>query len=686
MANTTTHNLASSSEAAANAAAPARRPADYFAIWPMLALLLGELLVIGLFAPPRTAEVTPVSLAIALAVLVVGMLPALFRPSTATNLVGCSAVVLASVLWRAPETLTTLATFAKLAPALEAGDTRLALLNIVLIAPLTLHLSARFPHRGVVPGWVVLAYYLLVVAIAFATFGLPMPLRQTALIVLMATAYAGFGFAGYQFLRAIQTAQPAHLHAAQQARLLLLTLVVAEAPFLLLPFSQSVQVLIPYEVVLGAQILLPLGIAYAITRHDLFRIDAALRRTLDYASVSFGLLVIYFGLTALLTQISRDLGGTWGFVATLVSVIAAAAAFTPLRRISQRMIDQLFYPERLRFGQTISDARALLAQVVQRDAAIRLLEDDLPKQLGAAWAKLALRPSFEQPAGAAKAGVWSMLLTVGGQPIGHYWLGPRLSGLKYAADEQEQLQSLAQQAALALAYAEAFDKLEQLNHELEDRVALRTEHVLAQQRELAAFEERQRLARDLHDSIKQTLFSLGLGLRSVRSRIHSDPEMASRLLSQHEQTAIQAQAELGDLLDHLRTPATGNADLVVLLAQHIAWFAEQHGMQIHHDMPVACVLPEPLPRELAQIAREALQNVLRHSGGVEANLMLRADQEQILLVIQDHGHGFDLAAARRGHGVRSMQERATLLGGTLVVESTPNTGTKVWLQLPRSAS
>ncbi|MBC8078465.1 MAG: hypothetical protein H7Y32_20475, partial [Chloroflexales bacterium] len=637
----------------------------YRALWPMVALLVGEVLATASLAPQGGWGISLASFAATIGVLLAGILPALLRPSVETNLVGCFAVALASVLWRAPAVLSGVATFDALALADNNG--KLGLLNIMLLAPLTLHLAARFPARGPLATRSIVGYYILIVGLALLAWTLPMPARQAALVVLVLSAYAGVGLAGYQFLRTIWRVQPTAPRAAQQARLLLLSLALAETPFLLLPFKESIQLFMPYEAALGAQIVLPIGVAYSLLRHDVFGIDAALRRTLDYAIVSFGLLVIYFGLTTLLTQFSQNVGGTWGLVATVMSVTAAAAAFTPLRRVTQRLIDQAFYPERRAFGQAISAARATLAQVVQRDAVVAFFEGELPRQVGATWARLVLRPSFDQPEAASQPGVWSTLLLVGGQPLGCYWLGPRRSGLKYATDEREQLHSLMQQAALVLAYADTFDTLVQLNHELEERVATRTTHVLAQQRELAAFEERQRLARDLHDSVKQTLFSLGLGLRSARARVRSDPDAAVALLQQQEQEAIQAQAEMGDLLAQLRTAAADSADLVKILTDYCGWLTQQHELEVTLRMPPAMVLPEPLPHELAQVAKEALHNVLRHSGATRAQLTLTIEDGQLILTVADHGRGFDAAAPARGYGLRGMRERIAALGGRLMV-------------------
>ncbi|NOK61687.1 MAG: hypothetical protein GFH27_549313n95 [Chloroflexi bacterium AL-W] len=653
----------------------------YRTLWPALVLFLIEVLAIIFLAPPRVSELTIGSLALALVLLIIGLLPALLRPSVVGTIVACLAIVMASVVWRESYALVGTPVFDELMPALANNEVRLGLLNIALLAPLTLHLAVRFREHRSISTWRIFAYYISVMGITCATFVLAPPLLRVVLIVFAVTIYAGFGVASYQLLQAIRSVHPIRSRFVQQARLLLLVLIFAQAPLLLLPIRHYIDLLIPYEVVNSARILLPLGFAYIIMRQDLFGIDAAMRRTLDYALVSFGLLVIYFGLTAFLTQRSSNVGGTWGFVATILSVMVAAAAFTPLRQLAQRLIDQVFYPERLRFTQTISMVRTTLARVVQRESVIQLLTDDLPRQLGAAWAELVLRPSFHQPDAATQSGVWNTLMTVGGQPIGHYWLGPRSSGLRYAADEQEQLQGLLQQAALALAYADTFDNLVQLNDELEERVAIRTEHVVAQQRELAAFEERQRLARDLHDSIKQALFSIGIGIRTARHRLHNDPDGTVHLLQQQEQTAIEIQSELGDLLSHLRTPGTGTTDLVVLLTQHVTWFVQQHGMDITYDLPSALILQEPLPRELAQLTREALQNVLRHSGTTAAHLTLSVEQGQLILSITDHGCGFDPSASSQGQGLRNMCERVALLGGVLQIHSEQGKGVTIWAKI-----
>ncbi len=287
----------------------------------------------------------------------------------------------------------------------------------------------------------------------------------------------------------------------------------------------------------------------------LFGIDRALRRGLAYAVLSLLMLVLYFaltvGLTAELARLSPGLRGP----AALLSLFIAAVAFEPSRRFLQHWVDRFLYPDRLNFQQAVADARLSLTRIVNRDQILQLLSQDLPPRLGAEWASLTLAPQPEVPGQVSSQPAWNAQLIVGGQSLGRYWLGPRRAGPSYDADEQAQLHALAGQAAQALAYAEAIEAMRQLNRELEARVARRTAQVLDQQRSLAAHDERQRLARDLHDFVTQSLFSINLSARALRGLVRRDPEAAITGLSELEQAAQQALSEMRALLAQLRAPS-----------------------------------------------------------------------------------------------------------------------------------
>jgi signal transduction histidine kinase len=247
------------------------------------------------------------------------------------------------------------------------------------------------------------------------------------------------------------------------------------------------------------------------------------------------------------------------------------------------------------------------------------------------------------------------------------------------------LRALAQHASLALAYAETFDALNFLNRELEARVAERTAQVVAQQRTLAVYEDHQRLARDLHDSITQTLFSVSLGMRHVRGLAQRDPAAATEALAEQEAAVRGALSEMRGLLAQLRGPLPADdapTDLAQALRGHCAGLAQPAGLTVALDAPPALLLPASLAGEVLSMAREALHNIVKHAGVADATCALAVQGDWLTLTVQDAGRGFDPAAPADGLGLAGMKERAAALGGTVEVASAPEQGTQVQVRLP----
>jgi signal transduction histidine kinase len=660
--------------------------------WPLLALLLIEALAFELTSA-AALPVTRLSIITALGVLVAGALPAFVRPSVATVLAGALSIVLAAVVVAPFDP----AAFDWLSGAVAPVPGLLfRLLNTVALGPLLLHFAAYFPQTRPFSarrlGWCYGIVVALTLALLLAPVGVP---RATALVLLLGCELTLLAIAFRWLLLASRAATPAQRQSAQQARLVLSSIALAEALLIVRPIAFALGLgVIPYDIILVVQLALPIGSGYAILRHSLFGIDAVLRRALAYAALSLTLLTLYFGLTeAISFVLVRRVPQFRGLAAT-VGVVAAAALFEPLRRRVQRLVDRAFYPERLTFQRDLAHARAALARVVRRDAVIALLEDDLPPRLGAGWARLALDPMPEPDDRVA----WSAALIVGETTLGCYALGARRSGAGYDAEEQAQLQALIQQAALALAYADTFDALSELNRELEQRVAERTAQLLDQQRALAVADERRRLARDLHDSVTQTVFSLSLGARAIRGLMRRNPAAAVDALGEQEAAAQQALAEMRALLAQLRepesafaAPASGLADnqedLIALLAEHCTQLRRQSGLDVSLEAPIALALPATVARELFAVAREALHNVVKHSGVDRATCAVRLNGSAVTLTIADSGcGGAPDQIANGGLGLRGMRERADALGGVLTVHSIVGTGTTVRVHVPLAGS
>ena len=677
----------------------------YRALWPLGLLLAAEALAFGLAAAAGPLGVTRFSLTVAAAALLTGLIPALLRPNTTGLLAGCLAVIGASFLI-APFDLTEL-------PRLAGGPTTasllpplviLRLLNAAVLGPLALHLTARFPVRSALTDGHLAATYgisaAMLAALLLTPAGPRLSLAVAGFLWLMALL---IGCLAQLF---VASRGPASGREARQARLLLLTLAVAYTPIMLrlLGFLWG-RTVVGYEWLLLGQLVWPIGVSYTILRHDLFGIDAVLRRGLAYAVLSLGVLAIYFGLTLLLTAALLAVVPQFRGAATLVALFAAAVAFTPLRQRAQWAIDRLLYPERLAFQAEVRGARAALAEVVGRDAVVALLAEQLPRRLGAAWGALTVGGEahvvrsddcaaslwdFSRPLGQPATEVattnspaWGAALTVGGRTLGRWELGPRRPGPPFDADEQAQLHALAQQAALALAYAETFDALNTLNRELEARIAERTAQVVDQQRALAVVAERQRLARDLHDSVTQTLFSISLGLRNARGLARRDPDAAAAALVEQEAAARAALAEMRALLAQLRSPAPAETDLAAALREHCAGLERQGALVVALDLPATCPLPGAQAAELLAIAREALHNVVKHGGVKTAACTLAVAGDRLVLMVMDSGQGFDEAAAGgAGLGLRGIRERAAALRGTVEIASAAGPGTTVRVQAP----
>jgi len=205
---------------------------------------------------------------------------------------------------------------------------------------------------------------------------------------------------------------------------------------------------------------------------------------------------------------------------------------------------------------------------------------------------------------------------------------------------------------------------------------------------LAVEHERNRLARELHDSVTQTVFSMNLAAQSTRllldkdppfDRLRTTPRAAGQLL-RLEELAASALREIQSLVAQLRPRSVTEEGLPTALRRLVAERGERDGLQIalevHGDHP----LSEAEAVGLYAIAHEALVNVSKHSRTSEATVCLNLSEDHSCLEIQDHGLGFDPQAAsgRPGHlGLAGMSERAREIGWGLLVESHPHQGTRI---------
>ena len=196
--------------------------------------------------------------------------------------------------------------------------------------------------------------------------------------------------------------------------------------------------------------------------------------------------------------------------------------------------------------------------------------------------------------------------------------------------------------------------------------------------EAAAAAERNRLARDLHDAVTQTLFSASL-IAEVLPRLYErNPEEGARRLEELRQLTRGALAEMRTLLLELRPAALTEAPLGNLLKHLAEATTGRSRIPVTLRVDCECQLPPDAKLALYRIAQEALNNVAKHSGATRAEVALRHTPGQVTLAILDDGRGFDREAVGSDHlGLNIMHERAQTIGATLEVDSEPDEGTEL---------
>jgi PAS domain S-box-containing protein len=207
--------------------------------------------------------------------------------------------------------------------------------------------------------------------------------------------------------------------------------------------------------------------------------------------------------------------------------------------------------------------------------------------------------------------------------------------------------------------------------------------------ELAAGNERANLARELHDSVTQALFSMGLTTRSLELLLDTNPEGARATLAELRELQRDALAEMRALIFELRPSSLEQDGLVQALRNHAAAVHGRTGLEVR----LTCE-PDTLERTalgveetIYRIAQEALHNVVKHANASHALIQLRGDQGGIHLLVEDDGVGFDPDRVPRGHlGLSGMRQRAELARGRLEVRSVVGKGTQIDAFVPaRSA-
>jgi signal transduction histidine kinase len=247
--------------------------------------------------------------------------------------------------------------------------------------------------------------------------------------------------------------------------------------------------------------------------------------------------------------------------------------------------------------------------------------------------------------------------------IGAFYLTEKDGSAEFGDEDLQLIEMLAAHAAIAIENARLFER----------------------SRELSILEERNRLARDLHDSVTQKLFGVVLTAEAAATLVGRDADEARAQLQRLQELAADAMEELRSVIFELQPPALESEGLATALRKHVDVLRRVYRREIGLELAGAPRLPPRADGEVFRIAQEALQNALRHAGAERIDVRLDARDGGLALTVADNGIGFDPAAPAlrsRRLGLTSMEERARAVGGVLAIESEPGGGTVVRLEVP----
>jgi PAS domain S-box-containing protein len=217
-------------------------------------------------------------------------------------------------------------------------------------------------------------------------------------------------------------------------------------------------------------------------------------------------------------------------------------------------------------------------------------------------------------------------------------------------------------------------------------IAIENACLHAQVRQLAAERERHRLARELHDTVTQSLYGIGMVAQTSLKLLDQEGSGSPvRGLVEQIRTASRiALAEMREQLYDLHPSALAEKGLVEALLQHCDVLSSRYSLSIEITGDSELSLSMSQRETLYYIAREALWNVVKHAGATRADVLVTREDDRVVLSVVDDGNGFDPACLELEEtiGLRNMEERAGLIGGTFQLQSDPKRGTRVTVRIP----
>ncbi|SFS47098.1 sensor histidine kinase [Marininema halotolerans] len=218
------------------------------------------------------------------------------------------------------------------------------------------------------------------------------------------------------------------------------------------------------------------------------------------------------------------------------------------------------------------------------------------------------------------------------------------------------------------------------------KLLARNRELADQSKQLAIVEERQRLARELHDSVSQQLFAISMtasALVNVSQSSSGFPKELKQPLEMMEETAVKAQDEMRALLLHLKPVGLENQGLKPALEQFLTELTDQYSIKLDWELEEIPSIRRGMEEHLFRITQEALSNLLRHSGANHGSILLQSRSGMISLVVEDNGIGFSESDRKKSsYGLATIRERTQEMGGDIRILSVKEKGTRLEIRIP----
>ncbi len=492
----------------------------------------------------------------------------------------------------------------------------------------------------------------------------------------------------------------------------------------------------------------PLSIGYAIVKHDLFEIDAFLKRWSFYLTLTAVLTVLHVSGLALFHFLLRS----WDFAHapsfSFLFAIGLVFFWQPLKDTVQRGVDRVFFRVRYDPKQVLNATSASLAATLQLHTILPLLWHTIQETVGVRQGGIFLllpgQPHYvlAYPTRVPQQTIASshsllahlrrqrrVLSLLDGPPNAHALevqdplpamlavcqtqllvplffestllgvlaLGPKNTSEFFSADDIDFLSTLANQGALAIANALAYQEIQDLNHDLEKQVSQvreKEQEVVRSQtqlRHLSAHllhlqeEERERISRELHDHLGQLLAAMAMDLKWVKTHCAEDSSAMRERLQEMSHLVQLAARTTRELSVSLRPEILSKQGLEVALKQYATEFERRSGLLVHFSSDLAELdLPLQMTMNIYRIVQEALSNVARHAEARTVTITAHCANQVLTASVVDDGSGFENERFSDPHalGLVGMQERARLIGGSVEITSMLGAGVKVVLTVP----